>query len=1169
MMEPHDLSDHPLSEPGEDLVGITAHTSILANFIQQVDLPFTLGIYGAWGAGKTTFANLLVNELLNDRAWEGAHYLKFTAWPYVTADAVWRALLERIARFVYSQDPQALATESVDHGASSQRWLRRTLLARPFAVASTGPDTNSERYRRLLRRFDRTASIANKTSVDGPSRDIAMALANLALDTAAGLVPAVSPLRRLLPQPTTPAQGIGAAVPSVAQSVEEVRRDIRIMFKDAPDKRLVVLLDDLDRCLPEVALDVLETIKTFFFESAETAARCLFIIAADERLIARGLKARLGDDAELVAPIEARSYLEKIVQLGVTIPDVGIPQAARLIAAWSPEWAPAADLVASALDSNPRRVKQQCAILSYRFMAQKNRPSDFGAVEPAADEGLQDDHRLALDKLIRLNALSSDAFRLVADKCHGPRKDLQGLRALEVRHDLKSESDSLHEELDGFATQVVNTVVGPPTLSTVSARTLAVLASVADMSVGSDGVPETEDRIFGYIYRVLASEGGTTTSRGIHVSFVQRLLRLKTFLPEVLTALKQEAATDPNNFAAVTRGFDDWLDSVLRGTHTTSDEASEGGRLVDLCRPLIDDDQARTELVSSPRISEIPIEHVLFFKPYESLATTRGFAEVLLAASAAASKIVAHVGAALAPLEDAVVPRLAVSKEILLRRKFAKVQMLQSRWPELFKLVATPGGSRRLNALESVARGSDDGASLPDSWEAFLSDDRLERFFGLPPHFSDIFAAELASLAAEPGHDTTGPAESISKPETLYDNTPVPYDELELQLEMVRETVTADGDGLGSRGDEREGSEEERSAVRIRLVVPGDGEIDATVMMPLGAIEQNVSMLEELFVRQGMTPPTRDAHVTRQLSAEAVLDDVGSALWESSIGSDERLSSELVKKLQGPNRVRMMVFAERRLAGLPWEALYLPSHRVFAGQTLKTSVIRGVSDPARFVVRRVTRPLKIQVVAASSNDAPLESMGQEIELLRRALLPATESGAVKVDIVKNATNELWRARLRSFEPHIFHFVGHGFSSESGGFLVLEREDGTSHHIDAGEVGLTLQDHGILLALLNGCATGVAGTGGLARSVGQVLVEQGVPAVVATTRVILDNAALVFTGELYRALVDGYSVESAIIEARKALSIKGLDWSAYVTYASREFHANDLRILAQRSGGGES
>ena len=74
---------------------------------------------------------------------------------------------------------------------------------------------------------------------------------------------------------------------------------------------------------------------------------------------------------------------------------------------------------------------------------------------------------------------------------------------------------------------------------------------------------------------------------------------------------------------------------------------------------------------------------------------------------------------------------------------------------------------------------------------------------------------------------------------------------------------------------------------------------------------------------------------------------------------------------------------------------------------------------------------------------------------------------------------------------MFHFVGHGFVRDGDGYLALIDSRGRMAEIGAQDMGIMLRDHGILLAVLNGCATGSTETEDLAGGVGQTLVSQGV------------------------------------------------------------------------------
>lgn len=81
--------------------------------------------------------------------------------------------------------------------------------------------------------------------------------------------------------------------------------------------RVVVLVDDLDRCLPNTVVETLEAIRLFL--SAEGMS---FVIAADEDRVADAIQQRLQaltpDDSEAETP--AKLYLHKIVQTTIPLP---------------------------------------------------------------------------------------------------------------------------------------------------------------------------------------------------------------------------------------------------------------------------------------------------------------------------------------------------------------------------------------------------------------------------------------------------------------------------------------------------------------------------------------------------------------------------------------------------------------------------------------------------------------------------------------------------------------------------------------------------------------------------------------------------------------------------------------------------------------------------------
>jgi hypothetical protein len=97
------------------------------------------------------------------------------------------------------------------------------------------------------------------------------------------------------------------------------------LVKVLPDTdRVVVLVDDLDRCLPPAVMATLEGIKLFL-----AVPKMAFVIAADQEMVRDSIAASLGESNRSGA--FATRYLDKIVQLPVTLPRLSTADAEAYI----------------------------------------------------------------------------------------------------------------------------------------------------------------------------------------------------------------------------------------------------------------------------------------------------------------------------------------------------------------------------------------------------------------------------------------------------------------------------------------------------------------------------------------------------------------------------------------------------------------------------------------------------------------------------------------------------------------------------------------------------------------------------------------------------------------------------------------------------------------------
>lgn len=380
--------DAPLDDPADDLLGMKDYARKLADFIREVPTPFTIGVYGEWGSGKTSFVHFVkyyLDPLENQSRYKpGIKFIEFSAWPHRTSDELWRALILEIARELYEVPKTTEKDETRQNSSDKQdksHWLVRFLSADALILRKppSPPDPYAE-YKQLVKRLDQTpqssisADAAQQTQID--QEEAILAIVKFAVAALSSMSPLVAGAKGALNIDTSLDlknllhQEKNEAVRERIESVKAFRQILKDLFEEkARDKRVYVFVDDLDRCMPDVALDILEAVKVFLGE-----VPCVFIVAADENLIGQGLRLRFknaleSEDDEQTRAFFAqkgREYFEKIIQLGVRVPYRTWDQTHEFLAMHDPSWTPATDIIQTVIGENPRRLKQYCGWLKYK-----------------------------------------------------------------------------------------------------------------------------------------------------------------------------------------------------------------------------------------------------------------------------------------------------------------------------------------------------------------------------------------------------------------------------------------------------------------------------------------------------------------------------------------------------------------------------------------------------------------------------------------------------------------------------------------------------------------------------------------------------------------------------------------------------------------------------------
>ena len=160
-------------------------------------------------------------------------------------------------------------------------------------------------------------------------------------------------------------------------------------------------------------------------------------------------------------------------------------------------------------------------------------------------------------------------------------------------------------------------------------------------------------------------------------------------------------------------------------------------------------------------------------------------------------------------------------------------------------------------------------------------------------------------------------------------------------------------------------------------------------------------------------------------------------------------------------------------------------------------------------------------------------------------------GLLQVDRLDHATLMALQQRLRQQDVHLLHFIGHGAfdPTTQEGLLLFEEESRLSRPVSGQTLGTLLGGHPPALVFLNACEGARTSTGNAFAGVAQGLIQQGIPAVIAMQTAVSDTAAVALSQEFYGALADGYAVDSALVEARKAVWAAGneVEWAVPVLF----------------------
>lgn len=365
------LSDSPLAgDVARDLsFGHKSIADSLVKIVQYCPKPFTIGLFGKWGTGKTTIIHWLTNQL------DKNHFciVHIDAWKY-EGDSLRR-------QFLITLD------EELELGLDYKKVLNQSL---------SEVDPTKGNFK-----FDKSMFLNRIGVVILVITLLALVLKVIAANPSIPFLPKFSVSFDLLFNLGFAGYLIQLGLSlfqRVSVTITEPRTDSaegfeRRFTKDVlkhrklENKTVLLIIDNLDRCSDEKAVEMLITIKTFLIKETEKN-KCIFLIACDDEAIKKHVT-KLYADPNSKVEYNAEEFLRKFFNTFIRIPrfiDTELQSYTESLLKETkvPELdsSEVAHVITSVFRENPRQIKQFINVLLSHFLLAQQRENEESSLIP-------------------------------------------------------------------------------------------------------------------------------------------------------------------------------------------------------------------------------------------------------------------------------------------------------------------------------------------------------------------------------------------------------------------------------------------------------------------------------------------------------------------------------------------------------------------------------------------------------------------------------------------------------------------------------------------------------------------------------------------------------------------------------------------------------------------
>jgi len=249
---------NPKVDIEHDLYGFSLYVDVMKKYLEECQSPFTISIYGSWGSGKTTLKNFLIEKIKKDQN-STIFPIDFNAWKYEQQTGILIPLVSRLIKLGKFEPTKIKKISSIVTLALTNVLLKASTASmvdlHDLADFEDYANENFLKYAKYVDNVEKTRDDFHEI------------------------------------------------ISGIIKLENEQKKSI---------EKIVIFIDELDRCNPENALRLLESIKNHF-----DVADCIFVILVDDEILASYIDKKYED-----TKMDGHMYLEKIINTKFSVPVV-------------------------------------------------------------------------------------------------------------------------------------------------------------------------------------------------------------------------------------------------------------------------------------------------------------------------------------------------------------------------------------------------------------------------------------------------------------------------------------------------------------------------------------------------------------------------------------------------------------------------------------------------------------------------------------------------------------------------------------------------------------------------------------------------------------------------------------------------------------------------------